>query len=87
MTLSDSTVTNNSTLMNSSGIGIFNSGTLTLINSTVSGNSGPPGGGFPNSGGGIYNSGALTLINSTVSGNSTQGGTPAPAAASTTAAH
>ena len=37
----------------------------------MSRNSGPPGGGFPNTGAGIYNSGILTLINSTVSGNST----------------
>jgi hypothetical protein len=42
--------------------GIFNGGTLILINSTVSGNTG-------NWGGGITNFGALTLINSTVSGN------------------
>jgi uncharacterized repeat protein (TIGR01451 family) len=50
--------------------GIFNSGgTLTLTNSTVSGN------GASSLGGGIYNnnSGTLSLINSTVSGNSANG--------------
>ncbi len=46
------------------GGGIFNSGTLTLSSSTVSGNSLTFG-----DGGGIFNSGMLTLINSTVSGN------------------
>lgn len=52
------------------GGGIINSGTTTLTNSTVSGNSSPHGVG----GGGIYNSGGtLTLGNSTVSGNSTVG--------------
>ena len=45
------------------GGGINNSGTLALVNSTVSGNS-------ATSGGGIENSGTLTLTNSTVSGNS-----------------
>ena len=40
-----------------------NSGTATLTNSTVSGNS-------AYDGGGVYNSGTLTLTNSTVSGNS-----------------
>jgi Chlamydia polymorphic membrane protein (Chlamydia_PMP) repeat len=47
------------------GGGIYNAtGTLTLINSTVSGNR------ADGSGGGIYNAtGTLTLINSTVSGN------------------
>ena len=49
-----------------SGGGIYNSGTLTLTNSTVSGNSATSGGGaiFNN------NAGTLTLTNSTVSGNS-----------------
>ena len=46
------------------GGGIFNAGTLTLSNSTVSGNT-------ANYGGGIFNAGTgtLTLTNSTVSGN------------------
>jgi CSLREA domain-containing protein len=46
------------------GGGIFNGGTLTLTNSTVSGNA------AGNDGGGIFNdAGTLTLINSIVSGN------------------
>ncbi len=47
-----------------SGGAIYNQGTLTLTNSTVSGNS------ASRAGGGIYNFGTLTLTNSTVSGNS-----------------
>jgi CSLREA domain-containing protein len=47
------------------GAGILNYGTLTITNTTVSGNSGLIGGG-------IYNSnGTLTVTNSTISGNST----------------
>jgi hypothetical protein len=46
------------------GGGIYNTGTLTLTNSTVSGSS------AAYYGGGIYNTGTLTLTNSTVSGNS-----------------
>jgi predicted outer membrane repeat protein len=53
-----------------SGGGIFNNGSLTLTNSTVSDNEAT---GFGSSGGGIYNNGeaeaSLTLINSTVTGN------------------
>ena len=52
------------------GSGIYNSGTLTLKNSTISGNNTSRHASF-DSGGGIYNSGTLTLTNSTVSGNST----------------
>ncbi|MGH8532075.1 MAG: choice-of-anchor Q domain-containing protein, partial [Gammaproteobacteria bacterium] len=47
------------------GGGVYNTGTLTLTNSTVSGNDG---------GGGVFNSGTLTLTHSTVSGNSGYGG-------------
>ncbi len=71
------------------GGGIFNEGTLTLTNSTVSGNSGGWfGGGISNegtltltdstvsdnSGGGIHSSGTLVLTNSTVSGNTANEG-------------
>ena len=56
------------------GGGIYNGGTLTLTNSTVSGNTA-----WATRGGGIYNSGTLTLTNSTVSGNTAH----ATAAAST----
>ncbi len=54
---------------NGSPLGISVQGTLTLINSMVSGNAGPLAGG-------ILNEGTLTLINSTVSGNfgSSEGG-------------
>ena len=45
----------------SSGGGIFNSGTLTVANSTISGNTG---GGIANG-----NGGTLTVTNSTISGN------------------
>jgi len=48
------------------GGGIFNNGgTLTLTNSTLSGNR------APHAGGAIFNSGKLTVINSSLSGNST----------------
>jgi PKD repeat protein len=45
------------------GGGIFNEGTLTLINSTLSGNSAGV------SGGGVYSTGSLTVTNGTFSGN------------------
>lgn len=48
----------------SSGAGILNYGTLTVNNTTISGNS------SQFWGGGIYNSGTLKVINSTLSGNS-----------------
>ncbi|MGB8474832.1 MAG: MBG domain-containing protein [Candidatus Acidiferrum sp.] len=59
------------------GGGIYNAGTLTLSNSTVSGNTvSATGNGYYVSvyGGGIYNAGTLTLINSTISGNIANGG-------------
>ena len=46
---------------------MYNSGTLTLTSSTVSGNS------TNSSGGGVHNSGTLTITSSTVSGNSAAG--------------
>jgi hypothetical protein len=49
------------------GGGIYNNGTLTLTNCTVSGNTAVGGGG--RGGGGVYNNGTLTLTNGTVSGN------------------
>jgi Bacterial Ig-like domain (group 2)/NHL repeat len=51
------------------GGAISSNGTLTLTNSTFSGNSATCG-----NGGGIYNNGTLTLTNSTFSGNSATGG-------------
>ena len=53
---------------NSSGGGIWNSGTLTLTGTTVSDNY------AGNWGGGISNDGTVTLTNTTVSGNGTGGG-------------
>ncbi|MDT5063794.1 MAG: hypothetical protein QOH63_4253, partial [Acidobacteriota bacterium] len=49
------------------GGGISNQGTLTVLSSTLNGNSAA-------SGGGIYNSGTLTVLNSTLSGNTADGG-------------
>jgi hypothetical protein len=71
LTISDGTV-------NGNGGGIYNAGTLTLVDSTVSGNTtaGPlpaPGVGSgiydTHLGGGIYNKGRLTIDNCTISGN------------------
>src|SRR5687767_11233927 len=53
---------------NAGGAGIDNRGTLTVGNSTFSGNS------APNNGGGIRNSGTLTVTNSSFSGNSANEG-------------
>jgi hypothetical protein len=54
------------------GGGLYNSGTLTISDSTLSGNSTTTSldGTSAGSGGGIYNSGTLTASNSTLSGNS-----------------
>ena len=65
LTLADSAVSNNSAFVWSGG-GISNSGslsTLTLVNSTVSGNT------SEKDGGGIFSGGTLNLTNSTVSNN------------------
>ena len=65
--LTDFTVTGGYTVddgpIEERGGGIFNTGTLTVTNSTVSGNTGA------RSGFGIVNTGTLTVTNSTVSGN------------------
>jgi hypothetical protein len=61
VSISGLTVQNGSTV---TGGGILNSGTLTLTNTAVSGNS------ASNSGGGIFNYGMLAMTNSTISGNS-----------------
>ncbi|HEY0347214.1 MAG TPA: choice-of-anchor Q domain-containing protein, partial [Pyrinomonadaceae bacterium] len=55
------------------GGGIRSDGTLTLTNSTLSGNS-VSGSSSNNFGGGIYNAGTSTITNSTLSGNSISGG-------------
>ncbi len=69
LTLSNSTVSGNTSTGTNGPGGIFNAGTLTLSNSTVSGNTGTGTDGP----GGIFNQGALTLSNSTVSGNTGTG--------------
>jgi hypothetical protein len=66
--ISGLTITRGHNFGRNQGAGIFNSGTLTLINCTVSGNNAAEGyGSFER--GGIFNSGTLTLTNCTVSGN------------------
>jgi hypothetical protein len=55
------------------GGGIACSGSVTVINSTISGNT-VAGGGAPTGGGGIACSGSVTVINSTISGNTVGGG-------------
>ena len=50
------------------GAGIWNAGTLTMINSTVSGNTFPQAG-INHEGGGIGNEGTVTIINSTITDN------------------
>ena len=62
LTLTNTTVSGNATGVSDGG-GIWSNGTLTIINSIVSGNTGI-------GGGGILNSGTADLTNSTVSGNS-----------------
>jgi len=65
--ISGLTIQNGST---DTGGGIMNSGTLTLTNSIISGNS------ASFRGGGIYNGGTLTMSDSTLSGNSATGSNP-----------
>jgi CSLREA domain-containing protein len=70
VTMSGLTVSNgvlNGTANNHEGGGIFNAGTLTVANSTISGNTGT--GLANNAGGGLSNAGTLTITNSTISGN------------------
>jgi hypothetical protein len=59
-TISGNFITTNSLGYKGSGGGIFNSGSLDVINSTISGNSGA------NSGGGIFNTSDLSLTNVTL---------------------
>jgi hypothetical protein len=76
VTISGLTISNGA--VTEAGGGISNSGTLTVINSTLSGNMAGSGGGivipgntgYSGSGGGIFNAGTLTVTDSTLSGNS-----------------
>jgi len=52
-----------------SGGGIYNAGTLTVTNSTISGNGTEDSLGYPSAGAGIANVGTLTVANSTIDGN------------------
>ncbi|NQU19676.1 MAG: VCBS repeat-containing protein [Candidatus Nealsonbacteria bacterium] len=67
-TISDLTITGGYTTSNNSGAGILNDGELSVINSTIAGNSS----GW--TGGGIFNTGTLWVVNSTISGNRTRAG-------------
>jgi hypothetical protein len=69
VTLSELTILNG--LASGFGGGIFNSGTLRINDSTITGNR--TGGGLGHGGGGIANDGTLTINNSTLNHNSTQG--------------
>ncbi len=74
--ISDVTIQNGHGSTNGDGGGVFNSGTMTLRDCTVSSNTTSPSGSpASGSGGGIYNAGlaTLTLSNCTVSGNSASG--------------
>jgi Bacterial Ig-like domain (group 3)/PKD domain len=80
----DSTVSGNSnyadpsgTIYDAPGGGVFSTGTLTVTNSTISGNTG-------SLGGGVYVSGSATIEDSTISGNAGQDGGGAYFGAATT---
>ena len=83
VTISGLTITNGlASGSDNHGGGIFNSGTLTVSNSTISGNSVAPDGSVGGQGGGIFNfndcncstNAILTVSNSTISGNSAADG-------------
>ena len=59
-TITDSTISDNSVILD--GAGLHNSGTLSLIRTTIRDNKGT-------NGGGLHNTGNATLTNSTISGN------------------
>jgi hypothetical protein len=67
MTVSGCTLFDNGKPAIGFGGGIYNAGTLTVSNSTVSGN-------FAFSGGGIYNTGGATVSGCILSGNNAWGG-------------
>jgi CSLREA domain-containing protein len=69
---STSAIVNSTVSGNTAGAGVYNNGTLTLANVTVSGNTATVN--RNDGGGGIDNGGTLTLTNVTVSGNAAAGG-------------
>ncbi len=71
VTISGLTITDGSA---SEGGGIFNAGTLTLVNANVTGNL-AGGGSGPHRGGGLYNYGTLTVEGSAITDNRVVGGT------------
>ncbi len=78
LTISGGVVSNSSDVFGGFGGGIYNAGTLSITNSTLSFNSanakgGSGLGGNTGLGGGIYNAGTLSITNSTLSGNSANG--------------
>jgi hypothetical protein len=68
VTISGLTIANGNPVASNFGGGIFNFGTLTVVNCTVSGNSTS---GSSDNGGGIYNGGTAFITNSIISGNFT----------------
>lgn len=68
-TITDSMISNNASAANGGAIVNSGSGSLTLMQSTVKGNSAPRG-----QGGGLFNSATATIIRSTLSGNSASDG-------------
>jgi len=77
VTISNSTISGNSTALDCNGGGIYNdsesgSATLTITNSTISGNSASVGGGIYNLN--VSGTDMLTITNSTISGNSSGSG-------------
>ena len=73
--LSGITITGGNNTQTTDSGAISNTGTVTLTDSTVSGNTAAGTGDFPGEGGGIFNlQGSVTLTDSTVSGNTTVAG-------------
>jgi hypothetical protein len=68
VSISGLTIANGSNSSRDYGVGggISNSGTLTISNSTITGNTAP---GYASAGGGIFNEGTLIVSNSTIAGN------------------
>lgn len=68
LTLTHTTLRDNTSGVNSGGGGLWNNGTATLTHNTLSGNHTDGGGG------GVWNNGTATLTNNTLSGNDASGG-------------